>query len=130
MRIDPKSHVPVYLQIVEGIRSSIAAGVFLPGETVPSVRVLALELQVNPNTVQRAYEELERREVIESRRGVGKFVSRRGKRSAVTQSEVAVRADFSRGIEIARSADLPVSRIRVLFDECLAEASGKTRAAQ
>ncbi len=130
MRIDPKSHIPVYLQIVESVRSSIAAGVFLPGEIVPSVRVLALELQVNPNTVQRAYEELERREVIESRRGVGKFVSQKGNRSAVTQSEVAVRNDFSRGIEIAKAADLPVKRIRILFDECLAEASTKARAAK
>lgn len=121
MRIDPKSHVPVYLQIVEEIRTSIAAGVYLPGEVVPSVRVLALESQVNPNTVQRAYEELERQGVIESRRGVGKFVCRRGQHSAVAQSESAVRGEFQRGIDIARAADLPVKRIRALFEECLAD---------
>ena len=71
MQLNPKSHVPIYQQIVDGIRSSIAAGIFRPGEILPSVRVLAVDAQVNPNTVQRAYEELERQGVIESRRGRG-----------------------------------------------------------
>jgi GntR family transcriptional regulator len=121
MQINPGSHVPIFRQIVEGVQSSIAAGIFRPGEVLPSVRVLALELQVNPNTVQRAYEELERLGVVESRRGVGKFVSRRGAESALDQSEDSVREAFRRGVELARAADLPEKRIRKLFHGTLAD---------
>ncbi len=73
MIIDPKSHVPIYRQIVEQVRSAIDAGVYRPGEALPSLRALAVEIRVNPNTVQRAYEELDRQGVIESRRGLGVF---------------------------------------------------------
>jgi GntR family transcriptional regulator len=121
MQINPGSHVPIFLQIVEGVQSSIAAGIYRPGEVLPSVRVLAMELQVNPNTVQRAFEELERMGVVESRRGVGKFVSRRGPQSAIDQSEVAVRDAFRRGVELARAADLPDKRIRRLFHDAVSQ---------
>src|SRR5688500_9426092 len=60
MRIDPGSHEPIYLQIVAEVRKSIAAGVYKSGEMLPSLRVLAVDLRVNPNTVQRAYDQLER----------------------------------------------------------------------
>ena len=72
MRIDAKSSVPVFRQIVEGMQSAIAAGVYRPGETIPSTRDLALQLTVNPNTVQRAYSTLVELGVLESRRGKGK----------------------------------------------------------
>ena len=127
MQINPSSHVPIFRQIVEGVQSSIAAGIFQPGEVLPSVRVLAMELQVNPNTVQRAFEELERLGVVESRRGVGKFVSRRGPQSALDQSEVAVRDAFRRGVELARAADLPHKRIRRLFHDALSVSPGTAR---
>ena len=59
MPVDPHSHVPIYEQIVEHIHGRISTGVFRPDEPLPSIRALALELLVNPNTVQRAYHELE-----------------------------------------------------------------------
>ena len=127
MQIDPSSHVPIFRQIVEGVQSSIAAGIFRPGEVLPSVRVLALELQVNPNTVQRAFEELERLGVVEARRGVGKFVARGGARSAVDQSEDAVRDAFRRGVDLARAADFPDRRTRKLFHDVLTEAPRDVR---
>ena len=82
-RIEPHSHVPIYLQIVEYLRSAIAAGVYRPGEALPSLRALALDLKVNPNTVQRAYDEMDRQGLIKSQRGVGMFVAERGARSAL-----------------------------------------------
>ena len=121
MQINAGSHVPIFRQIVEAVQSAIAAGIYRPGEALPSVRVLAIDLRVNPNTVQRAFEELERLGVVEARRGVGKFVSGRGPQSALDQSEVAVRDAFRRGVELARSADLPDKRIRRLFHEALSE---------
>ncbi|HUG92129.1 MAG TPA: GntR family transcriptional regulator [Planctomycetaceae bacterium] len=127
MQINASSHIPIFLQIVEGVQSSIAAGIFRPGEALPSVRVLAMELQVNPNTVQRAFEELERLGVVESRRGVGKFVSGRGPQSALDQSEGAVRDAFRRGVALARAADLPAKRIRRLFHDALSVAPDDAR---
>ena len=126
MQIDPKSHVPVFRQIVEGLQSSIAAGVYQVGEILPSVRVLALDLQVNPNTVQRAYEELERQGVIEARRGVGKFVAKHGTRSALNQAEELVRESFERGVEIALDSDLTQRRIRELFNDALSQTRSKS----
>lgn len=119
MQIDPHSHVPVFQQIVEGVQSSIAAGVHRAGEILPSVRVLAIELRVNPNTVQRAYEELERQGVIVARRGVGKFVAHGGPQSARDNAEEGVRDAFQRGVDLARDADLSVKRTRELFNDCL-----------
>ena len=78
MKIDPRSHVPIYLQIAEEVRAAVAAGLFRPGEALPSLRALALEIQVNPNTVQRAYDGLEREGLIYSQRGRGLFVAERG----------------------------------------------------
>ena len=118
-RIEPDSHVPIYLQIVEYLRSSIAAGVYRQGETLPSLRALALELKVNPNTVQRAYEEMDRQGLIRSRRGIGMFVAPRGTRSARGRAEESVQTAFVTAIGGARSADLSPERIRELFDAAL-----------
>lgn len=119
MRIDSKSATPVYQQIVEGMQSAIAAGVYRVGEEVPSTRSLAMELHVNPNTVQKAYEELVRNGVLESRRGLGKVVAAAGESSAIQQSEKSVRAAFVNGVELARSAQLGNVRIREILDEVI-----------
>ena len=78
MQIDPSSHVPIYLQIADDIRAAVAAGVYRPGEVLPSLRAMAIEVHVNPNTVQRAYDELEREGLIYSQRGRGLFVAEQG----------------------------------------------------
>ena len=116
MSINPNSPVPVYLQIADHIRGAVAAGVYRPGEAIPSVRALALDLTVNPNTVQRAYEELEREALIESRKGLGMFVSKHGTTSAQTQSEQAMQGAFVQAIRGGRAARIPSRRIRAAFD--------------
>ena len=78
MQIDPGSHVPIYLQIADAVRAAVAAGVYRPGEVLPSLRAMAIEIHVNPNTVQRAYDELEREGLIYSQRGRGLFVAEQG----------------------------------------------------
>ncbi len=127
MKIDPNSHVPVYLQIVEGIRAAIAAGVYRPGELLPSLRVLAVDLVVNPNTVQKAYDELERERLVYSRRGVGVFVAQRGTESAQSQAEDTILEAFRQGIEVGRAASLSSERLRVLFENALAQANKTVR---
>ena len=75
MRIDRQSRVPTYLQIVEQIKNLIAVGKLQPGEQLPTIRQLAVDLGVNRNTVAHAYKELNEEEVIFARRGLGSFVS-------------------------------------------------------
>ena len=75
LHIDPDSGVPVYLQISQTIRRSIALGSLRGGEQVPSVREVAEMLTVNPNTVAKAYQLLEREGIVITRKGIGTFVA-------------------------------------------------------
>jgi GntR family transcriptional regulator len=75
VRIDPRDRTPIYAQLELGLRAAIATGTLGPGEQLPTVRQLAVELQVNANTVARVYADLERGGILETRRGVGSFVT-------------------------------------------------------
>ena len=78
--IDPASSTPVYEQIATGIRYAIASGVYRQGEQLPSVRELAIDLLVNPNTVAKAYRDLEREGLTRTRKGLGVFVASRARK--------------------------------------------------
>jgi GntR family transcriptional regulator len=73
--VDPRDKTPIYAQLERGLRAAIAAGRLGPGDQLPTVRQLAVDLSVNANTVARVYTDLERDGVIETRRGVGSFIS-------------------------------------------------------
>jgi GntR family transcriptional regulator len=75
-RLDVQSGVPVYRQIIDQVTGGMAAGVLKPGDQLPTVRQLAVDLAINPNTVVRAYSELEIRGVLETQQGTGTFISR------------------------------------------------------
>ncbi|UCF10349.1 MAG: GntR family transcriptional regulator [Candidatus Bipolaricaulota bacterium] len=74
IRIDAKSGVPFYRQIIEQVKFAIARGDLVPGDRLPTVRQLAVDLSINPNTVIRAYRELEIAGVLETQQGSGTFV--------------------------------------------------------
>src|SRR5438034_11482307 len=74
-QLNPKSGVPIYRQIQDQIRYGIASGLLNPGEQLPTVRALAVELSVNPNTVIKAYSELEREGILTTEQGSGTFVA-------------------------------------------------------
>jgi GntR family transcriptional regulator len=74
-RLDPGSGVPAYRQIIDQVLSGIASGALGPGDQLPTVRQLAVDLTLNPNTVVRAYRELEIRGVLETQQGTGTFIS-------------------------------------------------------
>ena len=78
VQLNFKSGKPVYLQIVEQVKAAAASGAIQPGEPLPSIRPLALELRVNRNTVAKAYAELEHERVIETIPGKGCFVRATG----------------------------------------------------
>ncbi len=121
MPLDPHSPVPVYLQIAEHIRSGVVTGVYQPGEMIPSLRALALELVVNPNTIQRAYETLEREGLIQARKGLGMIVTAHGAAGARARSEAAIQATFAKAIRAARRLAMPPGDIRAAFERALAD---------
>lgn len=73
--LDPRDRTPIYAQLERGIRAAIATGRLRPGDQLPTVRQMAVDLRVNANTVARVYVDLERAGAIETRRGVGSFVT-------------------------------------------------------
>jgi GntR family transcriptional regulator len=75
IQISPTDGVPIYLQIVNQVKHLVASGRLSPGEEIPPIRVLAERLVVNPNTVARAYLELERAGIVTKRHGAGTYVS-------------------------------------------------------
>src|SRR5579864_1538780 len=74
-RLDLQSGVPVYRQIIDQVTGGMAAGALKPGDQLPTVRQVAVDLAINPNTVVRAYRELEIRGVLETQQGTGTFIS-------------------------------------------------------
>lgn len=74
LQLDTKSGVPYYRQIIEQVKVAVAHGRVAPGEQLPTVRRLAVDLSINPNTVARAYRELEIEGVLETQQGSGTFV--------------------------------------------------------
>lgn len=105
--LDYRDKRPIYEQVVAGMARAIAGGVLEADEKLPSVRSMALELDVNPNTVQRAYADLERQGYIYTISGRGNFVSPRDQWQSVRQDEVLRSFDrtvadaFTAGVEQA-----------------------------
>lgn len=87
--IEFDNNLPIYLQIMNYIKLQIVTGKLGPGEKIPSVRELASELKINPNTIQRTFQELEREGVAESRRGLGRFVTSEDEKIMSIKKEMA-----------------------------------------
>jgi GntR family transcriptional regulator len=75
--LDLQSGVPVYRQIIDQVQAGVATGALGPGHQLPTVRQVAVDLAINPNTVLRAYREMEIRGVLETHQGTGTFISHR-----------------------------------------------------
>lgn len=90
LRLD--QHSPIYLQIIDEFKRQIARGDLRPGDRIPSQRELAMMVQVNPNTVQRAYREMELMGITETLRGQGTFITQDPERLAAIRREMAGRA--------------------------------------
>lgn len=75
MSIEFDNNMPIYVQIMNYMKKQIINGKLKPGDKIESVRDLAVELQINPNTIQRTFQELEREGIVETRRGLGRYVT-------------------------------------------------------
>ena len=96
-----QDHLPIYAQLMDTLKRRIVTGRYLPGEKLPSVRELAAEAGINPNTVQRAFSELEREGLIYTQRATGKYVIEneadiKSAREALARTQVA---DFLRAMQ-------------------------------
>ena len=120
--IDPASNVPVYEQIVDGLRYAIAAGIYAPGEQLPSVRQLAIDLLVNPNTVAKAFRELEREGLTYSRKGLGVFVAKSAPNACRRSRREVVARRIAAAIDEAVRSGLDPDEVRALAGELLEKA--------
>ena len=96
-----QDHLPIYAQLMDTLKRRIVTGRYLPGEKLPSVRELAAEAGINPNTVQRAFSELEREGLIYTQRATGKYVTEneadiKSAREDLARTQVA---DFLRAMQ-------------------------------
>ncbi len=113
---NPASGVPIYLQLMEQVKHAITTGAFEPGDQLPSIRKVAEDLVINPNTVVKAYRELEHDGVIEMRQGTGAFVCESSglnqKTERLNLAVPLVRALIGR----LRALELSEEEIRRLFE--------------
>jgi GntR family transcriptional regulator len=120
LRVNPSSGVPIYLQLMEQVKHSIETGALRPGEQLPGIRPLAEELVINPNTVAKAYRELEHDGVIELRHGAGAFVSAAGRGRKDTDKLRAGQLIVAAAIDKLRARGLSDDEIRRLVEAELA----------
>jgi GntR family transcriptional regulator len=124
--IEPGSSIPIYEQIVAQVIFSVASGSLVVGELIPSVRELGERLQVHPNTVARAFQELERRGVVTARRGRGMEVTAEAPRLCHGARRDIVRQRIRDALREASSSAMDPADVRRLVEEELARANGKT----
>jgi GntR family transcriptional regulator len=117
---NPASGVPIYLQLMEQVKHSVETGALRPGEQLPGIRPLAEELVINPNTVAKAYRELEHEGVIELRHGAGAFVSSAARATKATDTLRAGQAVVAAAIAKLRARGVTNEEIRRLFEAELA----------
>jgi len=111
--LDSRSGVPTYLQLANQVRHAVQLGILKPGDQLPTVKEVVSGLAINPNTVLKAYRELDREGITEGRRGQGTFVSR-DQPAAVPGDYAALRAALLKWIERARKAGLDDESISAL----------------
>ena len=119
-RPNPSSGVPIYLQLMEQVKHGIETGALRPGEQLPGIRPLAEELVINPNTVAKAYRELEHEGVIELRHGAGAFVSGAVREKKLTDRLRAGQAIVAAAVERLHARGVTDEEIRRLFEAQLA----------
>lgn len=122
--VQPQSAVPIYEQIVSQVIFSIAAGGSAAGTLIPSVRELAQRLLVHPNTVARAFQELERRGIVTAKRGVGMEITPEARKLCRDERQEIVRTRIREALRAAVASALPADAIRRLVDDELHHVNG------
>ena len=126
--IDSRDRTPIYAQLERALRAAVATGRLRPGDQLPTVRQLAVDLSVNANTVARVYAELERGGVIETRRGVGSFVCGTAARAhPPREHDRRLRAFVTRLLADADAAGFTIEDVMAALEEHRAGAEAVAR---
>ena len=118
-RLEYNSGIPVYRQIINQVCAAVAAGAFKPGDQLPTIRALHERLNVNPNTVAKAYRELELKGIIVSERGSGSFVQAQPHAPApsASEKEAALKNLYHRLLAQAASSGLTETEVLAFMTE-------------
>jgi GntR family transcriptional regulator len=127
LRLDPASGVATYLQLVHQIRQAVQLGALVEGDQLPTVKEVVGQLAINPNTVLKAYRELEHEGLVTGRPGVGTFVSR-SVAGPSAQVQARLRSELGRWVGRARQAGLDAETMVGLLRE-IAGGAGTSSAA-
>lgn len=120
--LDTKSGVSPYLQLVQQVRRALKLGLLKEGDQLPTVKEVVAKVAINPNTVSKAYRELEHEGLVIARTGVGTFVAASAT-SASLAAQVSLRQDIVTWIDRGRDAGLDDESIEALFRDCFRSAS-------
>jgi GntR family transcriptional regulator len=124
-RPNPASGVPIYVQLMEQVKHAVETGALRPGEQLPGIRPLSEELVINPNTVAKAYRELEHEGIIELRQGAGAFVTANAGAHARAEKFRGARTIVAGAVKQLRARGVTDEEIRRLYEAALAGISGK-----
>jgi GntR family transcriptional regulator len=117
-RLDSHTGVTTYLQLVQQVRHALRLGHLRPGDQLPTVREVVAKLAINPNTVLKAYRDLEREGLVTGRPGTGTFV-RENVQMGPRAGQAALRSGLSRWMQKAREAGLDDADLRALFEDAI-----------
>lgn len=122
IHISPKDGVPIYRQIIQQVKYLVASGRLSPGEEIPPIRTLAKQLIINPNTVARAYRDLETEGVVESKQGSGTSISENGLSPLARKEKISILTDrcdalVSEAMQLNIERDTLVDIIKQRYDE-------------
>ncbi len=121
VRLDNASTVPVFQQLAEQIRAAIARGAVRPGDSLPSIRQMATEALINPNTVAKTYRDLEREGILRTQRGLGVFVAAGAPDLCHRERRAAIRRQLEAVLAAGRRAGLTPTELEALCREALEE---------
>lgn len=115
LALDTASGIPFYRQVILGVERAVITGVLSPGDKLPTIRALAIALKMNPNTIAKAYAELELRGIVETQVGSGTYVSRTRPLEDERKREEAIAHAVARAVRELVALGLKVSDIPGLF---------------
>ena len=125
LRIDTAGGIPIYLQIIEQVKYHIATGALKADDELPSVRAVAGEYLINPNTVARAYLELEREEMIYKKRGMGTYVAEKGVDMSMEDKLQIVGELLEKALVQGTQLGVDAESLRRVFEEILTKFSSE-----
>jgi len=120
LTVDPRSSTPMYQQIIDDMKERIAKGFLTPGSRLPAIRELAMDIMINPNTIAKAYQELEREGIIEVLRGRGTFVAEKPELPRAAASATDLRELLTRVLVEAHHKGIAFAAVSRELDDLIA----------